>query len=457
MKKIISKIIIFINLKTLLNKIFIQKYNFKYKLKNQDDKMQILADVGGIPGKDCRGFCKYCYFKKVKDIKPLGCKYCSPTKIGCDKCSIGIQDAESEFKPVFLVANELQSRLMFNPIRDNNLKVNISGGGDVSCYPQIKELAEVINQFQLPMHLGYTSGKGIDNEKWATDLINYGVNEVTYTLFAADEKLRREWMGDPSPEASLKAAEIFSQNTELHAAMVIVPGVNDGEVLKNTCEKLEEWGAHAAILMRFANTTEGGLILNNAPIVKGIESQSVESFEELVKEINSEFPKLRVTGTPVCDPETGAPFAIANDGNEIYLQFIPKVTGEATIISSSIAGPKIAKIFEKINADDKVNVISTKKDIACLITKYDLEDIDLSEVKDTVLIPGRAYVHELDLNRIFSADGKERLVTRGPDTLSVDGELSGNLTDEDVIEKELEQFRDLVEAINFFGMVVPKK
>ena len=31
------------------------------------------------------------------------------------------------------------------------------------------------------------------------------------------------------------------------------------------------------------------------------------------------------------------------------------------------------------------------------------------------------------------------------------------LIDEDVIEKELEQFRDLVEAINFFGMVVPKK
>lgn len=418
--------------------------------------MQILADVGGIPGKDCRGFCRYCYFKKVKNPEPLGCKYCSPNKIGCEKCSIGIQDAESEFKPVFLVANELQSALMFNPVRDNNLKVNISGGGDVSCYPQIHELAATINQFQLPIHLGYTSGKGIDDEKWVTDLINYGVDEVTYTLFAADEKLRHSWMGDPNPKVSLDAAQIFSESCELHAAMVIVPGVNDGDVLRHSCEKLEEWGAHAAILMRFANSIEGGLILNNAPLVKGIDTQSVESFEQLVKDINNEFPKLRVTGTPVCDPETGAPFAISNDGNEVYLQFIPKVTGEATIISSSIAGPKIAKIFEKIGADDKVNVISTKKDIACLITKYDLEDIDLSEVKDTVLIPGRAYVHELDLNRIFSKDGKERIVTRGPDTLSVDGELSGNLTDEDVILTELEQFRDLVEEINFFGMVPGK-
>ncbi|MCI6775302.1 MAG: methanogenesis-associated radical SAM protein, partial [Methanobrevibacter boviskoreani] len=109
------------------------------------------------------------------------------------------------------------------------------------------------------------------------------------------------------------------------------------------------------------------------------------------------------------------------------------------------------RIFEKIGASDHVNVISTKKDIACLITKYDLEDIDLTNVQDTVFIPGRAYIHELDANRIFSADGIERLVTRGPDTLSVDGELSGTLTEEDVIEQELIQFRELVGEINFYG------
>ena len=31
--------------------------------------MQVVADVGGIPGKDCNGFCKYCYFRKVKEVK----------------------------------------------------------------------------------------------------------------------------------------------------------------------------------------------------------------------------------------------------------------------------------------------------------------------------------------------------------------------------------------------------
>ena len=53
-------------------------------------------------------------------------------------------------------------------------------------------------------------------------------------------------------------------------------------------------------------------------------------------------------------------------------------------------------------------------------------------------------------------DGKDRLIARGPDTLSIDGELSNDLTDEDLIETELEQFNELADAINFFGMKVQK-
>ena len=47
---------------------------------------------------------------------------------------------------------------------------------------------------------------------------------------------------------------------------------------------------------------------------------------------------------------------------------------------------------------------------------------------------------------------KSSFLGRGPDTLTVDGELSIDMTDENVIETELEQFNDLVDAINFFGM-----
>jgi len=412
--------------------------------------MQIVADVGGIPGKDCKGFCKYCYFRKVKEIDPLGCKNCSPGKIGCSQCSEGVTETRNEFKMPFVVMNEVQYTLMMQNVSDRNLKVNISGGGDVSCYPHLEELTDALKQFSIPMHLGYTSGKGIDNGEIAKKLINNGVDEVTFTLFSSDIDLRRKWMLDQNPEESLKAAQIFAENIELHAASVLIPGINDGEILRNTCETLEEWGAEALILMRFANTEKQGLILKNEPIIEGIESHTLKEFEEIVKEINSQF-NFRVTGTPICDPETKAPFAIAKDENEIYLQFIQKVTGEATIITSKIAAPYIDTVFKKINADD-INVIATNKEIACLITKEDLEEIDLSEVKESVIIPGRCFVHQKDAEEILSRDNKDRIIGRGPEKLSVDGEMSGTLTEENVIEKELELFRELVSAINFFGM-----
>jgi methanogenesis marker radical SAM protein len=362
----------------------------------------------------------------------------------------GVQEAGKEFQQPFSVISEVQMALMMNPVRDANLKVNISGGGDVSCYPYLEELIANLYQWQLPIHLGYTSGKGIDDGDIATQFLNQGVDEVTYTVFAADEKLRKEWMFDPSPDESLKAAQLFAEGADLHAAAVIIPGVNDGAVLQNTCEKLEEWGAKALMMMRFANSYDQGLILGNEPVVEGIVPHEPLEFEELVKQINSEY-NLRVTGTPLSDPTIGAPFILAKDEYEEFLGILPQVTGEATVLTSKIAAPFLKKIFNKI-APDNVNVIGTKKDIACLMTKQDLEVLDLEDIKDAVILPGRAFIHQMDAERILSQDGKSRLVGYGPDTLSVDGELSSGMSEEEVIEHELGSFIDLIQAINFFGM-----
>lgn len=411
--------------------------------------MQLVADVGGIPGKDCNGFCKYCYFRKVKEVKSFGCAYCLPNKIGCERCSKGISETQSEFKSPFQVISDVQNALMMNMGR-GRVTANISGGGDISCYPHLETLTSNLNQLSIPSVLSYTCGKGISDGKIASRLINNGVEEVSFTIFSSDPKLRKEWVKDQHPEEALKACKTFCENIKLTGAAVIIPGVNDGDILRQTCNDLEEWGAKGMLLMRFANTFNEGLILGNEPILKGIESQPIEDFAELVRQINSEY-NFRVSGTPLCDPETGGPFAIAKDENEVFLQFIKPVTGEATIITSKIAAPFISKIFDKLEVES-VNVVAVEKEIACLITKEDLEQLDLSEIKDAVIIPGRSFVHQLDAERILSADGVERLIGRGPDTLSVDGELSIDLTDENVIETELEQLNDLVDAINFFGM-----
>ena len=411
--------------------------------------MQVVADVGGIPGKDCNGFCKYCYFRKVKEIRVFGCAHCLPNKIGCERCSKGVADAQNQFKSPFEVITEVQNAVMMNMGR-GEITANISGGGDISCYPYLESLTAQLNQFSIKSSLGYSCGKGITDSNIANKLINNGVEESTFTIFSTDPELRKEWVKDPHPKEALTACKIFCENIELTGASVIIPGVNDGDILRQTCNDLEEWGAKGFILMRFANTFNEGLILGNEPILKDYESQPVEDFAQLVKNINKEY-KFRVTGTPLYDPETGGPFAIAKKENEIFLQFIKKVTGEATIITSKIAAPYIQKIFDKLEVDS-VNVVAVPKEIACLITKEDLEKLDLNEIKQAVILPGRSFVHQIDADRILSSDGLERVVGRGPDTLTVDGELSIDMTDENVIERELEQFNDLVDAINFFGM-----
>jgi methanogenesis marker radical SAM protein len=413
--------------------------------------MQIIADVGGIPGKDCRGFCKYCYFRKVKEQDPLGCRSCTPGRVGCENCTTGVREVKNEFIHPFMVVGSVQNSLMMGSHGAGKIKVNISGGGDVSCYPHLMEITSAFNQLQLPMHLGYTSGKGFEEVKMAENLVSLGVDEVTFTVFSTDQKMREDWVGDQTKGESMKALKLFCETTEVHAASVIVPGVNDGDKLFETCSTLEDWGAKAFILMRFANFRNQGLVLGNEPILEGVAPHSPVEFEELVRKINKEF-SFRVTGTPLCDPENDTPFAISKEKNRKYLDILTDVTSEATILTSSIAAPFIDRIIKNIEADDLVNVVPVDQDIGCLITQQDLEDVDLKDLKDTVLIPGRALVHDKIAQEILSRDGVERIVARGPDKLSVDGEMSGTLSQEDVLKKELIAFEDLLEAINFFGV-----
>ena len=410
-----------------------------------------MADVGGIPGKNCRGFCEYCYFKKVTQKKVLGCKNCPPGQIGCPHCTTDTNMTRDYFPP-YQVLSSLQTNIFQTRLPKDTL-VNITGDGDVSCYPHLLELTKGIHDMGLPIHLGYTSGKGIDDVSTVDKLINNGVIETTYTAFSTDAKLREKWMHDPTADVSIQALKRFCESCDVHAASIIIPGVNDGDILAKTCADLESWGAKALILMRFANTANQGLILNNGPIIPGIKEQTLTEFENLVRETAKNY-NLRVTGTPVCDPETDAPYALSKDKNKEYLEILTPVRAEATIVTSKISAPYIEKILENLNAADYVNVVSTSQEIACLITEHDLREIDLNEVKDTVIIPGRCYVHDLVAEKIFRSDGKFRLIHRGPDMLTADGEMSGTLSKNDVLKQELMAFEDLIELINYMGVPI---
>jgi methanogenesis marker radical SAM protein len=410
--------------------------------------MEIAVDVGGNPGVDCRGFCKYCYFKKVKNIQPLGCKYCLPFKKGCDYCTRSVKEAYSGFKPLQMVLEETANKLYF--ASSEVKKFTISGGGDLSCYPELKDLVAFLSQFKISIHLGYTSGKGFSKAEDALFYIDNGVTEVSFTVFATDPVLRAEYMRDPEPEVSLKILQDFCAHCDVYAAIVVIPGVNDGKVLDKTLNDLETMGAKGAILMRFANSSENGLILNNSPLIPGITSHTVQEFTELVRNSAAKHSSMRITGTPLEDPLIGSPFAIRNVPEA--LSKLPKVTKKATIITSQIAAPRLKAIFDALGSS--VNVVPVKKDIGCLITIEDFKALDLSKVDETVFIPGRAFVHDMEVKEVFRRDGIDRIVRRGPECLSVDGEMSISMNREEVLELEITNFTELIGQINSLGLPI---
>ncbi len=416
--------------------------------------MEILADIGGRPGHDCRGFCRYCYFKGVKEVPAFGCKHCLPFQKGCNYCTKNVKEGYSGFKPLSLVAQEVNQALLFNTpylnTGSNVSKFNVSGGGDVSCYPELRQLVKFLSQYKKPIHLGYTSGKGLNKDD-AIFFINHGVTEVTFTVFATDPELRRKYMNDKTPEDSLEALRAFSGQIDVYAAAVLIPGVNDGDALLKTCADLEEMGVKGLILMRFANAAEQGLILDNAPLLESIAPHTLSEFKSIVDNIDNKF-NFRVTGTPLYDPETGSPFAIRNEPGA--LSRLPKITKEVTIITGEVAAPLLKEIFDKLGG--LVNVVPVRKDVGCLITIEDIKALDLNQIKETVFFPGRAFVHDPEIKKILSGDGIDRLVRRGPDMLTVDGEMSISMTKEEVISKEIEAFTELIQMINVLG-TVPKQ
>jgi methanogenesis marker radical SAM protein len=409
---------------------------------------QLTVDIGGKPGVNCRGFCEYCYFRHVKETQPFGCRHCPPYRVGCDYCSRSVREYYQGWKTLREVGDDTLAALQM--MTGDLDRVTISGGGDPSCYPEFVDLIELLSGMEAPLHIGYTSGKGFDDPAIADFLIDHGLSELSFTVFSVDPRKRKRYMHDPTPEVSLKILDRLCGEIDVYGAAVVLPGVNDGKVLEETCRWLEDRGAKGLILMRFANRLDQGLILGNSPVIKGQRVQTPQEFADMVADLAGRF-SMKISGTPLWDPGIGSPFAIRNEPD--LLDKLPLIQCSATVITGSIAAPAIRAILDA--RGDGVRVIGTEKEIACLITADDLRALDLGELDDLVIIPGRAFVHDHDAERILSADGKERTVMRGPEMLTADAETSMGMKREGVLLMELEGFADLIRLINRYGRACP--
>jgi methanogenesis marker radical SAM protein len=409
---------------------------------------ELTVDIGGKPGVNCRGFCEYCYFRHVKETRPFGCRHCPPYRVGCDYCSRSVREYYQGWKTLREVGDDTLAALQM--MTGDLDRVTISGGGDPSCYPEFMDLIELLSGMEAPLHIGYTSGKGFDDPAIADFLIDHGLSELSFTVFSVDPRKRKRYMHDPTPEVSLKILDRLCGEIDVYGAAVVLPGVNDGKVLEETCRWLEARGAKGLILMRFANRVDQGLILGNSPVIKGQRVQTPQEFADMVADLAGRF-SMKISGTPLWDPGIGSPFAIRNEPD--LIDKLPLIQRSATVITGSIAAPAIRAILDA--RGDGARVIGTEKEIACLITADDLRALDLGELDDLVIIPGRAFVHDHDAERILSADGKERTVMRGPEMLTADAETSMGMKREGVLLMELEGFADLIRLINRYGRACP--
>jgi NifB/MoaA-like Fe-S oxidoreductase len=93
-----------------------------------------------------------------------------------------------------------------------------------------------------------------------------------------------------------------------------------------------------------------------------------------------------------------------------------------------------------------------EKEIACLITLDDLRSIDIDGLEPAIILPGRAFVHIRDAEKVLGRDGTERAVIYGPDMLTADAETSMGMTREAVLSLEMEGFTELIRTINRYGV-----
>lgn len=401
--------------------------------------MHAVVDVGGRPGLDCGGFCSFCYFKGVKWVEPMGCRQCAPNKKGCDYCSRSITEIQPGFKSLDQLIFEASQQCLFS--RPDS--ITIKGNGDASFHPDLLKLVQVLGNGGVPIRLDYTSGKGFYKGDEASPLIDAGLRRISFSVFSTDPELRRRYVNDKHPEAVLSNLRTFCERCDLYAMIVLIPGINDGPELEKTCQDLNDMGAKGLMIMSFANSTEQGLIFGNEPVMPGIVPYPVEEIRRIATEINEQYD-MRVIGTPLWDPLTGAPFALAHHKKE--LDRLPAIESSATIITSSVAYPLLSAIFEELG--DEVNVVAVNKEIGNLITIEDFNRLDLECIRDTVLIPGMVLAHDREIRKALRRDGVRRMVFRGPDALTIESERSIYLTTEEVLAFEVEALSGLICQIN---------
>ena len=239
--------------------------NTLYRTRHSKIRKNGTADRGyrRKPGHQLPRILRILLFQKSPGTFRPGCRYCLPFKKGCDYGTRGVRKNTPDSRTSRPSRTKRSQSSRQNPetsIASPSVAVAIP-----VCYPQFNDLIERLGATEAPPHIGYTSGKGWDDPAIADLLIENGLTEISFTVFEVDPTLRKNYMHDPTPGRLACDPRTALRLQSISMQQRCPPRVNDGNVLEHTCRWLEDHGAKGLILMRFANATEQGLILENVP------------------------------------------------------------------------------------------------------------------------------------------------------------------------------------------------
>jgi len=86
------------------------------------------------------------------------------------------------------------------------------------------------------------------------------------------------------------------------------------------------------------------------------------------------------------------------------------------------------------------------------MTADDLRELDPDTLEDTVIIPGRSFIHEREAQEILTGNGNPKTIIRGPELLTADAEMSMGMSRNEVLQIELDGFAELIRLINRHGV-----
>ncbi len=160
-----------------------------------------------------------------------------------------------------------------------------------------KSLYLMDDDFRLSfMHGNYVTLTNVTDEEWSR-ILEQRLSPLYVSVHATDPEIRRQLLGRKEPTPILhQIRELAANRIDVHAQIVLCPGLNDGEILKNTL--LELSNEHRSVTEKRAGVQSAAIVpvgmtrfRERLPALQHVERDYAREMIAVVTRLEKEFMK----------------------------------------------------------------------------------------------------------------------------------------------------------------------